>query len=110
LRSDQAKRRSSSRSSTSRDARWRRPEAALAQDAMKRLDLPYRVCCPRAARAHESVLGRKRALEVEIEAINAGSCRPTPRFARSARYCPTGRVLALRGDDWPDEFVGGEVK
>ena len=58
----------------------------------------------------ESVLGKKRALEVEIEAINAGYL---PKDALdsldAARYLrDSEEYWPFEGDDWPDEFVGSE--
>ena len=58
----------------------------------------------------ESVLGRKRGLEVEVEALAAGvlprsaldSLAVTRYLRDSEEYWP------FEGDDWPDEYVGGE--
>jgi hypothetical protein len=86
-------------------------ETALAKDALRRLDLRLSRLLRRARLGRiESVLGKKRALEVEIEAINAGylpkdavDSLDAARFLRdSEEYWP------FEGDDWPDEFVGGE--
>ena len=57
-----------------------------------------------------SKAGKKRALEVEIEAINAGylpkdalDSLDASRYLRdNEEYWP------FEGDDWPDEFVGTE--
>jgi tetratricopeptide (TPR) repeat protein len=86
-------------------------EAALAKDAIHRLDLRLSRLLRRARLGKiESVLGRKRALEVEIEAINNGFL---PRGAvdslDAARYLTDREEYwPFEGDDWPDEFVGGE--
>ncbi|MBX3185751.1 MAG: hypothetical protein KF819_02000 [Labilithrix sp.] len=86
-------------------------EAALAKDALRRLDLRLSRLLRRARLGRiESVLGKKRALEVEIEAINAGflpkdalDSLDAARFLRdNEEYWP------FEGDDWPDEFVGSE--
>jgi TolA-binding protein len=88
-------------------------EAALAKDALHRVDLRLSRLLRRARLARiESVLGRKRALEVEIEAINDGvlpssavDSLDAARFLQdNEEYWP------FEGDDWPDEFVGSEVK
>jgi hypothetical protein len=88
-------------------------EGNLARDAMHRLDLRLSRLLRRARLGRiESVLGRKRALEVEIEAINAGvlpadavDSLDAARFLQdNEEYWP------FEGDDWPDEFVGGETK
>ena len=86
-------------------------EGALAKDALHRLDLRLSRLLRRARLGRiESVLGKKRALEVEIEAINAGylpkdavDSLDAARFMKdSEEYWP------FEGDDWPDEFVGTE--
>jgi hypothetical protein len=86
-------------------------EAALAKDALHRLDLRLSRLLRRARLGRiESVLGRKRALEIEIEAINAGYL---PKDAidslDAARYMKDNEEYwPFEGDDWPDEFVGSE--
>ncbi|MBS2020383.1 MAG: hypothetical protein JST00_46430 [Deltaproteobacteria bacterium] len=88
-------------------------ETALAKDALRRLDLRLSRLLRRARLGRiESVLGKKRALEVEIEAINAGYL---PKDALdsldAARYLRDNEEYwPFEGDDWPDEFVGSEVK
>jgi hypothetical protein len=86
-------------------------ESALAKDALRRLDLRLSRLLRRARLGRiESVLGKKRALEVEIEAINAGylpadavDSLDAARFLQdNEEYWP------FEGDDWPDEFVGSE--
>lgn len=86
-------------------------ETALAKDALRRLDLRLSRLLRRARLGRiESVLGKKRALEVEIEAINAGYL---PKDALdsldAARYLRDDEEYwPFEGDDWPDEFVGSE--
>ncbi len=86
-------------------------EATLAKDTLRRLDARLSRLLRRARLGRiESVLGRKRALEVEIEAINNGllpqsavdSLEPGRYLQDNEEYWP------FEGDDWPDEFVGGE--
>ena len=86
-------------------------ETTLAKDALHRVDLRLSRLLRRARLGRiESVLGKKRALEVEIEAINNGylpqdalDSLDAARFMKdSEEYWP------FQGDDWPDEFVGGE--
>jgi hypothetical protein len=83
----------------------------LARDALHRVDLRLSRLLRRARLGRiESVLGRKRALEVEIEAINNGilpadaidSIDASRYLKDSEEYWP------FQGDDWPDEFVGTE--
>jgi hypothetical protein len=86
-------------------------ETVLAKDALSRLDLRLSRLLRRARLGKiESVLGRKRALEVEIEAIGNGFL---PQGAvdslDAARYLSDREEYwPFEGDDWPDEFVGGE--
>ncbi len=89
----------------------RAAQFALAKDALARADLRLSRLLRRARLARiESVLGRKRALEVEIEAINDGFL---PKDAidslDAARYLKDSEEYwPFEGDDWPDEFVGSE--
>lgn len=86
-------------------------ETVLAKDALHRLDLRLSRLLRRARLGRiESVLGKKRALEIEIEAINAGYL---PKDAidslDAARYLRDDEEYwPFEGDDWPDEFVGSE--
>lgn len=86
-------------------------ETTLARDALRRVDLRLSRLLRRARLGRiESVLGRKRALEVEIEAINNGYL---PQSAidslDAARFLSDKEEYwPFEGDDWPDEFVGGE--
>jgi hypothetical protein len=86
-------------------------ENALARDALRRLDLRLSRLLRRARLGRiESVLGRKRALEVEIEAIGAGYLPPDAVDSLdAARYLEDNEEYwPFEGDDWPDEFVGSE--
>jgi hypothetical protein len=84
-------------------------ETELAKDALHRVDLRLSRLLRRARLGRiESVLGRKRALEVEIEAINDGIL-PQGAFDSLdvARYLQDNEEYwPFEGDDWPDEFVG----
>lgn len=86
-------------------------ESALAKDALHRLDLRLSRLLRRARLGRiESVLGKKRALEVEVEAINAGYL-PNDALDSldAARYMRDNEEYwPFEGDDWPDEFVGSE--
>jgi len=86
-------------------------ETALAKDALHRLDLRLSRLLRRARLGRiESVLGKKRALEIEIEAINAGYLpRDAVDSLDAARYLKDNEEYwPFEGDDWPDEFVGTE--
>jgi len=100
------------RISTARDA-LEDAERALAKDALRRLDLRLSRLLRRARLGRiESVLGRKRALEVEVEAIRLGYLpRDAVDSLDAARYLEDSEEYwPFEGDDWPDEFVGGEVR
>jgi len=87
-------------------------EGALAKDTLKRLDLRLSRLLRRARLGRiESVLGKKRALEVEIEAINNGFLPQSAVDSLDAgRYLQDGEEYwPFEGDDWPDEFVAGEA-
>jgi hypothetical protein len=88
-------------------------EAVLAKDALQRLDLRLSRLLRRARLGRiETVLGRKRALEVEVEAIRLGYL-PTDAVdsLEAARYLGDGEEYwPFEGDDWPDEYVGSEIK
>jgi tetratricopeptide (TPR) repeat protein len=86
-------------------------QVVIARDGMQRLDMRLSRLLRRARLGRiESVLGKKRALEVEVEAIAAGylpkdavdSLRPARYLKDNEEYWP------FEGDDWPDEFVGKE--
>ncbi len=87
------------------------PAESLAQDALRRLDLRLSRLLRRARLGRiESVLGKKRALEVEIGAIQNGylpqdavdALEPVRYLKDNEEYWP------FEGDDWPDEYVGAE--
>ena len=88
-------------------------ETALARDALHRLDLRLSRLLRRARLGRiESILGRKRALEVEVDAIRLGylpddavDSLDAARFLEdNEEYWP------FEGDDWPDEYVGSEIR
>lgn len=86
-------------------------ETVLAKDALHRLDLRLSRLLRRARLGRiESVLGKKRALEIEIEAINAGYLpKDAVDSLDAARYLRDNEEYwPFEGDDWPDEFVGSE--
>ena len=88
-------------------------ESALAKDALHRLDLRLSRLLRRARLGRiESVLGRKRALEVEVEAIRLGYLpQDAVDSLEAARYLEDNEEYwPFEGDDWPDEYVGGETK
>lgn len=88
-------------------------EEALAKDALHRLDLRLSRLLRRARLGRiESVLGRKRALEVEVEAIRLGYLpQDAVDSLEAARYLEDNEEYwPFEGDDWPDEYVGSEVK
>ena len=88
-------------------------ETALAKDALRRLDLRLSRLLRRARLGRiESVLGRKRALEVEVEAIRLGYLpQDAVDSLESARYLEDNEEYwPFEGDDWPDEYVGGGTK
>jgi tetratricopeptide (TPR) repeat protein len=89
-----------------------RSESALAKDALRRFDLRLSRLLRRARLGRiESVLGRKRALEVEIEAINDGVLPGSALDSiDAARYLKDSEEYwPFEGDDWRDEFVGSET-
>jgi hypothetical protein len=88
-------------------------ETALAKDALHRLDLRLSRLLRRARLGRiESVLGRKRALEVEVEAIRLGYLpQDAVDSLNAARYLEDNEEYwPFQGDDWPDEYVGSEAK
>jgi tetratricopeptide (TPR) repeat protein len=88
-------------------------ERMLAKDALHRLDLRLSRLLRRARLGRiESVLGRKRALEVEVEAIRLGYLpQDAVDSLDAARYLEDNEEYwPFEGDDWPDEYVGGEVR
>jgi hypothetical protein len=88
-------------------------ESALAKDALHRLDLRLSRLLRRARLGRiESVLGRKRALEVEVEAIRLGFLpQDAVDSLDAARFLEDNEEYwPFEGDDWPDEYVGSEIK
>jgi tetratricopeptide (TPR) repeat protein len=88
-------------------------ETALARDALHRLDLRLSRLLRRARLGRiESVLGRKRALEVEVEAIRLGYLpEDAVDSLDAARFLEDNEEYwPFEGDDWPDEYVGSEIK
>jgi hypothetical protein len=88
-------------------------ETALAKDALHRLDLRLSRLLRRARLGRiESVLGRKRALEVEVEAIRLGYLpQDAVDSLDAARYLEDDQEYwPFEGDDWPDEYVGSEIR
>jgi tetratricopeptide (TPR) repeat protein len=88
-------------------------ETALARDALHRLDLRLSRLLRRARLGRiESVLGRKRALEVEVEAIRLGFLpQDAVDSLDAARYLEDNEEYwPFEGDDWADEYVGSEIK
>jgi tetratricopeptide (TPR) repeat protein len=88
-------------------------ETALAKDALRRLDLRLSRLLRRARLGRiESVLGRKRALEVEVEAIRLGYLpQDAVDSLDAARFLEDNEEYwPFEGDDWPDEYVGSEIK
>jgi hypothetical protein len=83
----------------------------LAKDALARLDLRLSRLLRRARLGRiETVLGKKRALEVEIQALSQGLLPQTivdsldaQRFLRDDE-----EFWPFEGEDWEDEYVGGE--
>ncbi len=111
LRSDRAQANELYASARAARAKLVEARAALAKDAVSRLNLRLSRLLRRARLGRiESVLGRKRALELEVEALAAGvlpqaalDSLEAPRYLKdSEEYWP------FEGDDWPDEYVGGE--
>jgi tetratricopeptide (TPR) repeat protein len=86
-------------------------QRAAAKDALVRLDRRLSRLLRRARLGRiETVLGKKRALEVEIEALSEGFL---PEGAvdslEAARYLRDDEEYwPFDGEDWADEYVGGE--
>jgi hypothetical protein len=83
----------------------------LAFQALERLE---RRLTRLVRRAHagriETVLGRKQALELEIEALSQGYLPPgAVDSLEAARYLSDGEEYwPFDGEDWDDEYIGGE--
>lgn len=98
-------------SSTALRAKVEAEQIALAKDALLRADRRLSRLVRRARLGRiETVLGKKRALEVEIEALSQGllpqsvvdSLDAQRYLADDEEYWP------FEGEDWADEYVGGE--
>jgi hypothetical protein len=88
-------------------------ETILARDALHRLDLRLSRLLRRARLGRiETIIGRKRALEVEVEAIRLGYLpRDAVDSLEAARYLEDSEEYwPFEGDDWPDEYVGSEIR
>jgi hypothetical protein len=88
-------------------------EQSLAKDALARVDLRLSRLLRRARLGRiESVLGRKRGLEVEIEAIQNGYLpQDAVDSLDAARFLQDNEEYwPFEGDDWPDEYVGGDTQ
>ena len=86
-------------------------ELALAKDALLRLDRRLSRLLRRARLGRiETVLGKKRALEVEVEALSQGLLPQTiVDSLDAARYLGDDEEYwPFEGEDWSDEYVGGE--
>ncbi len=86
-------------------------QLALAKDALKRLDKRLSRLLRRARLGRiETVLGKKRSLEVEIEALSQGLLPQTVVDSLKAeRYLRDDEEYwPFDGEDWEDEYVGGE--
>jgi hypothetical protein len=86
-------------------------QAGLAKDSFERLDRRLTRLLRRARLGRvETVLGKKRALEVEIEALSQGLLPQTiVDSLDAARYLGDDEEYwPYEGEDWADEYVGGE--
>lgn len=86
-------------------------QLTLAQAAFERLDKRLTRLVNRARLGRiETVLGRKRALEVEVEALSQGLLPSTiVDSLKAERYLGSNEEYwPFEGEDWADEYVGGE--
>ena len=86
-------------------------QQGMARDALVRLDRRLSRLLRRARLGRvETVLGKKRALEVEIEALSQGLLpRTIVDSLDAARYLRDDEEYwPYDGEDWKDEYVGGE--
>ena len=86
-------------------------QLALAKDAFERLDRRLTRLLRRARLGRvETVLGKKRALEIEVEALSQGLLPQTiVDSLDAARYLGDDEEYwPFEGEDWEDEYVGGE--
>jgi hypothetical protein len=83
----------------------------LAQQALERLEKRLTRLVRRAhAGRIETVLGRKQALELEVEALSQGFLPPgAVDSLEAARYLSDDEEYwPFDGEDWDDEYIGGE--
>ncbi len=86
-------------------------ERTLATDALLRLERRLSRLLRRARLGRiETVLGKKRALEVEVEALGQGLLpQSIVDSLDAARYLGDNEEYwPFEGEDWADEYVGGE--
>jgi hypothetical protein len=86
-------------------------QLGLARDTLLRVDRRLSRLISRARLGRiETVLGKKRALEVEIEALSQGLLPQTiVDSLDAARYLGDDEEYwPFEGEDWADEYVGGE--
>jgi hypothetical protein len=86
-------------------------QLALARDSFVRLDHRLTRLLRRARLGRvETVLGKKRSLEIEIEALSQGLLPQTiVDSLDAARYLGDDEEYwPFEGEDWEDEYVGGE--
>jgi tetratricopeptide (TPR) repeat protein len=86
-------------------------QLGFAKDAFQRLDRRLSRLLRRARLGRiETVLGKKRALELEIEALSQGLLPQTIIDSLdAARYLKDDEEYwPFEGEDWEDEYVGGE--
>ncbi|MEP7051999.1 MAG: hypothetical protein ABJB12_16660 [Pseudomonadota bacterium] len=86
-------------------------QLALAKDALVRVDRRLSRLLRRARLGRiETVLGKKRALELEVEALSQGLLPQTiVDSLDAARYLGDDEEYwPFEGEDWSDEYVGGE--
>ena len=98
-------------SSNSLRAKVEAEQLALAKDALVRADRRLSRLVRRARLGRiETVLGKKRALEVEIEALSQGLLPQSIVDSLDAqRYLGDDEEYwPFEGEDWADEYVGGE--
>jgi hypothetical protein len=86
-------------------------QLGLAKDALVRLDRRLSRLLRRARLGRiETVLGKKRALEIEVEALSQGLLPQSVVDSLDAeRYLGDDEEYwPFEGEDWEDEYVGGE--
>ena len=86
-------------------------ELALAKDTLTRLDRRLSRLLRRARLGRiETVLGKKRSLEIEVEALSQGLLPQTIIDSLdAARYLGDDEEYwPFEGEDWSDEYIGGE--